>query len=485
MRVETARPDRVSFGGQGPPLRGGCQAPEEEVGVLRTITLWACLLCVSVSFASGSHKVRAGENDVVIARKHGITVAQLHQANPGVRWTRLQIGQSLKLPGRDRTPSRSARNTRATAQANHTHVVRSGESNWTIARQYSMSVAQLESLNPNVDFHPLQVGTRVRVIRPQQTVARNTPRPAQTRPAPSQPAAARPAASRPQATVAVATRANAPASATTRPATSNTGGITTANAEVTGNDVSVRSAPTTSAGRVRTVDRGTVARIVDRQNDWYRVAFANGQTGWISARFLKGTERALTPLAAPQTAPTRVASTSQPTKTVTDSGRALINTATSLMGIRYRWGGTSRNGFDCSGFVQYVFRQHGVRLPRTSTEQSRVGNSVPRNQLRTGDLVFFITRGRRISHVGIYIGNNRFIHASSGGNRIRVNELEGYYSRTYAGARRVSTRFVTSSVQEDLDALASTLPVEDIPEGVDPEPAPVVATNRGADITAP
>lgn len=115
----------------------------------------------------------------------------------------------------------------------------------------------------------------------------------------------------------------------------------------------------------------------------------------------------------------------------------IIETAKNQIGVRYVWGGTSRRGFDCSGFVQYVFDKNDIELPRTSIEQWRVGESVRRSELKAGDLVFFRTRGSRVSHVGIYKGDNKFIHASSAGGRIRINELTGYYASRYAGGRRI------------------------------------------------
>lgn len=115
----------------------------------------------------------------------------------------------------------------------------------------------------------------------------------------------------------------------------------------------------------------------------------------------------------------------------------ILDTAEEQIGIRYVWGGTSRSGFDCSGFVKYVFAKHDLKLPRTSREQWKIGENVPRSELIPGDLIFFKNRNSRVSHVGIYTGDNMFIHASSGGGKIRVNEIEGYYANKYAGARRV------------------------------------------------
>ena len=120
-----------------------------------------------------------------------------------------------------------------------------------------------------------------------------------------------------------------------------------------------------------------------------------------------------------------------------------------LLGVAYRYGGTSAStGFDCSGFMQYIFRKaFAVNLPRTSAEQANVGVAVNRSQLQPGDMVFFRTVGSRISHVGMYIGNDRFIHAPRTGKNIEITSLSHkYWSSKYAFARRVkkndSSRFL-------------------------------------------
>ncbi|GFR34891.1 C40 family peptidase [Thermobrachium celere] len=117
----------------------------------------------------------------------------------------------------------------------------------------------------------------------------------------------------------------------------------------------------------------------------------------------------------------------------------LINIALSLQGIRYRYGGTTLNGFDCSGFTQYVYRQIGVNIPRTASEQAQVGLAVSKDSLRPGDLVFFETVRAGISHVGIYIGNGQFIHASSGSSyKVKISDLNSsYYEPRYRGAVRI------------------------------------------------
>ncbi|WP_080420679.1 C40 family peptidase [Burkholderia ubonensis] len=114
--------------------------------------------------------------------------------------------------------------------------------------------------------------------------------------------------------------------------------------------------------------------------------------------------------------------------------------ALSLVGIRYRYGGKSPvNGFDCSGFVQYVMHTAiGVRIGRTAASQAALGSTVTRDDLRVGDLVFFNTRGMRFSHVGLYMGNGRFVHAPSSGGWVRVEYLNNPYWLThYTTAKRL------------------------------------------------
>lgn len=117
----------------------------------------------------------------------------------------------------------------------------------------------------------------------------------------------------------------------------------------------------------------------------------------------------------------------------------LLSSAMGFLGVAYRFGGTTPSGFDCSGFMQYIFRKTlAVNLPRTSAEQATIGIHVERANLQPGDMVFFRTAGKRISHVGMYIGNNRFIHAPRTGKNIEITSLSNkYWNSRYATARRV------------------------------------------------
>ncbi len=125
---------------------------------------------------------------------------------------------------------------------------------------------------------------------------------------------------------------------------------------------------------------------------------------------------------------------------VFEGAQNLVLNAMGFMGIPYRFGGASPEaGFDCSGFVQYVFRQAaGLVLPRSSFEQIRQGVVVARDELQVGDLVFFNTMRATASHVGIYIGENRFIHAPSRGKTVEIVDItNSYWQARYDGARRL------------------------------------------------
>ena len=116
----------------------------------------------------------------------------------------------------------------------------------------------------------------------------------------------------------------------------------------------------------------------------------------------------------------------------------IVKTAERFIGVSYRWGGSSPDkGFDCSGLTMTVYRLNGLNLPRSSRQQYRAGAPISRSQISRGDLVFFATSGgRRVSHVGLYAGDGKFIHAPKKGKRIRTESLSNPYFRTrYLGAR--------------------------------------------------
>ncbi len=122
----------------------------------------------------------------------------------------------------------------------------------------------------------------------------------------------------------------------------------------------------------------------------------------------------------------------------------LVEAAKKYLGVRYRYGGSSPSrGFDCSGFVHFLLSRHGVRAPHSAAALFQMGKPVPRSDLKPGDLVFFKNTARRrgVTHVGIYIGNGKFIHASSGRGHVTITSLsDPYYAPRFVGARRLQLR---------------------------------------------
>ncbi len=116
---------------------------------------------------------------------------------------------------------------------------------------------------------------------------------------------------------------------------------------------------------------------------------------------------------------------------------SLSKDAHKYIGVPYKWGGSNSSGFDCSGLVSSVYRLNGMSIPRTSYQQFEAGKFVSKANLKTGDLVFFITdNGKKINHVGIYIGNGKFIHAPGKGKRVSIADLNAnYWTKVYKGAR--------------------------------------------------
>ena len=188
--------------------------------------------------------------------------------------------------------------------------------------------------------------------------------------------------------------------------------------------ISLRAEPSTDAQRLRIIFDGKAARLLDIVDDeWYQVAYGS-DTGYVLSEYC------------------------QPVRYEDYEGTAATNTlledviaeAYSYLGTPYRYGGTSRSGIDCSGFTMKVFGAFGISLPHGATSQLSYGTEVSRSDLQPGDLVFFQDYGYTASHVGIYIGGDQFIHASSSyynGHCVVTSSLtETYYNNHYYTARR-------------------------------------------------
>ena len=216
--------------------------------------------------------------------------------------------------------------------------------------------------------------------------------------------------------------------------------------------VNMRTGPGTSYQAIGQSSKGDLAYIIGFNKQWYKVIWGD-EICYIRSDYLSLKEAPYENRASAKSPLffRRGASTGTPVSVsalknsnnyiagnATSKADKIIATAKKYIGVPYVWGGESPSGFDCSGFVQYVFKVHGISLNRTTETQYKHGSYVSKSNLKPGDLVFFQNTYRAgISHVGIYIGNGQFIHASSSKGVTISNLSSSYYTSHYYGARRI------------------------------------------------
>lgn len=180
---------------------------------------------------------------------------------------------------------------------------------------------------------------------------------------------------------------------------------------------------------VSKLEKGSKVSIYSWYDEWYKIKLEDGSFAWIFGELVTTRKDLLM----------RGIIASRGEAASSSLGQQIVNYAKRFLGVKYVWGGTSPNGFDCSGLVQYVYKQFGIKLNRVAEDQAKQGTTVSRSQLRPGDLLFFNTSsGSSIDHVGMYIGSNQFIHASNGRKKVLIDPLDtGYYSSRLIIAKRI------------------------------------------------
>lgn len=185
--------------------------------------------------------------------------------------------------------------------------------------------------------------------------------------------------------------------------------------------LNIRTQPNTECEIAGQYTYGTVVDIVGIEGAWYKIKY-NGADAYLISDYVK----VIDPSEASRYAADR------------SKGQRVVDIAMEYIGTPYVYGGMSPSGFDCSGFAKYCFSKVGVNLSRTAASQTSNGTYISKDQLIPGDLVFFVTDGYSISHVGIYAGGGMMVHSPRPGKRVELVTIEsGYYANTYSTARRI------------------------------------------------
>ena len=195
-----------------------------------------------------------------------------------------------------------------------------------------------------------------------------------------------------------------------------------------GSTLNVRSGPGTDYDKVTSLSNGSVVTIVGIDNGWYKVKTSGGSVGYVSSDYMTTCKDS----AGSRGDGTVVAASSS-------LGQQVVDYAKQFLGVPYVYGGNGPNSFDCSGFTTYVYRHFGYTLNRTASTQLSNGVAVSKSELQPGDLVFFrYNTSYPASHVGIYIGNGQFIHASTNKYQVQIDQLlTGHYANVYIAGRRI------------------------------------------------
>ena len=195
--------------------------------------------------------------------------------------------------------------------------------------------------------------------------------------------------------------------------------------------LNIRTGASTSYTVIGKVYTNDYVEILDSSGGWNKIKSGNGTIGWASSSYIKTIYNG---------GSSNGSSTNETTSQSANSKKieTIIALAKKQLGKPYEWGAEGPNTFDCSGLTYYLYKQHGITLPRTSKAQATAGYQVSKSNLKPGDLVFFNTNGSGISHVGIYIGNGNMIHSTKPGDVVKTTNINSsYYASKYVTARRI------------------------------------------------
>ncbi len=358
------------------------------------------------------HKISQGDNLSVIAKKYGVKVKDIADANPNAPKI-LKLNSTLLIPNKNKSTTKTKTKNAEVAVNNTppstsgTHEVASKETLWGISKKYNVSVDDLKKANPLLETEGLKIGQQI-VIPSKELATANEKQPETT-------------------------------------------------AEVVSTDVEIiREVKAKETKYGISKEYGITVAELERQNPSIKGKVPVGYL--LKIRVPKEKADAIEAAKASQEANVQTdASSSQIAETAPEIKKdstfvrtgnyselidRLIASATENIGIRYRSGGTTKAGFDCSGLMFCTFGNFDIKLPRSSIEQSRIGTKVASEEAQKGDLIFFRTNGRRhINHVGMVVenvdGEIKFVHSSTHGGVMISSTKEPYYTRSFSQVNRI------------------------------------------------
>lgn len=219
-------------------------------------------------------------------------------------------------------------------------------------------------------------------------------------------------------------------------------------AYISSTGINFREEPNTGSKILKVFSQNAKITILEEQGTWYKIKH-NDQEGYVLKEYVSNKKVEVTSRSAEERSKTTTqnkenvtTNNTKPEETTTKTsskGQEAANYVNQFVGCKYVYGGSTPKGFDCSGLTMYVYKKYGVNLSHSATAQSKVGTKVERANLQPGDLVFFrnYRTNKGIGHVGIYIGNNKFVHASTEKTGVITSTLSGSYSTRYVTARRI------------------------------------------------
>ncbi|MEN2487861.1 NlpC/P60 family protein [Flavobacterium sp. B11] len=359
------------------------------------------------------HKISQGDNLSVIAKKYGVKVKDIADANPNAPKI-LKLNSILLIPNKNKTTTKvKTKNVEVavndnTSNTSGTHEVASKETLWGISKKYNVSVDDLKKANPLLETEGLKIGQQI--IIPSDVALVNE-KPIET------------------------------------------------NAEVVSTDVElIREVKSKETKYGISKEYGITVAELERQNPsikgkvpvgyLLKIRIPKEKADAIQAAKTVQETNVQTDVSSSQIAETTANQEIKRDSTLVRTGNysvlidQLIASATENIGTRYRSGGTTKAGFDCSGLMFCTFGNFDIKLPRSSIEQSRIGTKVTSDEAQKGDLIFFRTNGRRhINHVGMVVenvdGEIKFVHSSTHGGVMISSTKEPYYTRTFSQVNRV------------------------------------------------